>query len=139
MWDDDPTVMKGNQMETISWEDMSELVQLRTIYSDCHKDAMGCRPRFSITSLSADELRKEIAQFSKMIEIQENERLEDQARAIDDFEQRIHSLMHLGATSRGMAIRWLMESADSLYNKDRDYTCYHFGLPYSYLDKEVIE
>jgi len=124
--------------KVLAWEELSELEQLRCIYSDCYKDAMGFRPRFPIQSKTEDELRKEIDEFSRMIDEQETLRIEEEKLAINNFEYRIDSLMQFGAKNRAMAIRWLTESiSDADYEQDKDYVCYRFGLPFGYLNKEA--
>ena len=126
------------QMTT--WEEMSEKEQLECIFWDMYKDAHGFRPRHmmdAIRSATVEELRKDLDQLQIIIKDNEQQREEDQARAVEAFETRVSNMINVGAKDRDMALRWIHEAEGT--DGDDEYLCYTVGLPYRYFaNKETV-
>ena len=117
-----------------SWEEMSELEQAACTYWDLYKDAHGVRPRGIDTSTwSMEDFRKEFEYLGSVIDAEEILRKESEANATVVFEQRIDSLIKMGAKDRATALRWIHDAEDTM--GDDDYLCYTLGLPYQYFRK----
>ena len=103
--------------------------------SDLHKDAYGFRPKemFWAEWDASDEDGKQ-GIWDYLIEAfnaeQQAERLRKE-RAIADFESRVSLMMEVGAPTREVAIKWIVESLDAGVGDDAGYVCYLLGLPYS--------
>ena len=121
-------------VEFKSWEELSELEQAQSIYWDMYKDAYGVRPRgVDTSSWTLETFLKEFAYLNIVIEREENNRKEVEASATVVFEQRVQSLIELGAKDRETAIRWIHEAEDT--NGDDEYLAWSLGLPYQYFRK----
>jgi hypothetical protein len=119
-----------------SWEDMSEQEQLQCTFWDAYKDAHGFRPRhIDTTMLTVDELKADIARLASIIQDNERIRLEEEAASVVRFEDRVASIIELGARDRAMALRWIHEAEDT--DGDDEYLCYRVGVPYGYIKTEV--
>lgn len=109
------------------------------LVSDFHKDAYGFRPSESYwewwVSCTPDEKQAEWKRLGEAMDAREAERREEEANAIEQFEEQIYTLMECGARDRAMAIRWLDEAYET--NGDMDFLAYNLGLPYRYLTKTV--
>jgi len=117
-----------------SWEELTELEQYQATYWDMYKDAYGVRPRGIDTSTwTVETFLKEFAYLNIVIEREENNRKEAEASATVVFEQRIQSLIELGAKDRATAMRWIHEAEDT--NGDDEYLAWTLGLPYQYFRK----
>lgn len=114
-----------------TWEEMSVVEQMACQYWDMYKDAYGVRPRGIDTSnWTEEDFLQEFETLGRMIEQQEAQRKEDEARASHDFEMRVLSLQMAGAKDRATALRWIHEAEGS--NGDDEFLCYLVGLPYGY-------
>jgi hypothetical protein len=51
------------------------------------------------------------------------------------FEKRIADLIIVGAKTRSVAVKWLLESLD--ISDDLEYADYYFGMPYGTFAKEL--
>jgi hypothetical protein len=120
-------------------QELTRQEELQSIYWDMYKDAYGIRPR-GIDTSGWDE-----ADFSQAFEVlhhvitvNTSQRRADQETAAYKFEERVKSLMEIGAKDRAMALRWIHEAEDS--NGDDEYLCYLIGLPYHYfaVDKAAV-
>lgn len=117
-----------------SWEEMTVLEQMACQYWDMYKDAHGVRPRGIDTSnWTEEQFLKEFEYLGKVIDQEEAQRKEDEARASHDFEMRVLNLQMSGAKSREQALRWIHEAENT--NGDDEYLCYCLGLPYGYFRK----
>lgn len=117
-----------------SWDELSKLEQAQATYWDMHKDAYGVRPRCIDTSTwTLDQFEAEFVILGQAIAEAEIERKETEEKATVVFEQRIQSLIQLGAKDRATAIRWIHEAEDT--QGDDEYLCYTLGLPYQYFRK----
>ena len=117
-----------------SWEDMSALEQAQATYSDMYKDAYGSRPRGVDTSgWDLEYFEQEFKHLAEVIELEEKDRKEAEARAIVKFEDHVTNLMHTGTTREGV-IDWLMRR-ENIAGNDFDYFAFTQGLPYSYFKK----
>ncbi len=112
-----------------SWDELSELEQLQTIFSDASKDAYGSRIRNVLDENwnNVEWLNAEIDHFSDIIRrnmISEQEREE---RSIAQVEEAIEKIIASGAKTRETAIRWFLNG-----ETDMDYVSYLYGIPYGY-------
>jgi hypothetical protein len=123
-------------VEFKSWEELSELEQAQATYWDMHKDAYGVRPRcINTTTWTLEDFEAEFKVLNEVIEREDNARKEAEAQATVVFEQRIQSLIELGAKDRATAMRWIHEAEDT--NGDNEYLAWTLGLPYGYFRKAV--
>ena len=113
-----------------AWEDLTELEQLAGIYSDCHKDAYGFRPRNDTSSWTVEDFNNELDRLSLIIRGNEDARRIDEQRAIVQLDQDIAKLIGMGAADRSTALRWIIDD-----EHDLGYVEYCRGLPYGHLKK----
>lgn len=117
---------------------MSKYSFSNDLISDLHKDAFGFRPKGNYyvwwESLSDDEKQAEWDSLYETLVAREESERHAEERAIVNLDQRIASLMHHGARSREMAIRWLDEAYET--GGDVSFLEYQLGVPYGYLTKE---
>jgi hypothetical protein len=117
-----------------SWDELSKLEQAQAIYWDMHKDAYGVRPRcIDTSSWTIEDFEAEFVILNQAIADAEIERKDSEEHATVVFEQRVQSLIQLGAKDRATAIRWIHEAEDT--QGDDEYLCYTLGLPYQYFRK----
>jgi len=117
-----------------SWDELTQLEQAREIYWDMYKDAYGVRPRgIDTSSWTLEQFEAEFKVLGLAIADSEIERKASEESATVVFEQRVQSLIELGAKDRSTAIRWIHEAEDT--NGDDEYLCYTLGLPYQYFRK----
>ncbi len=114
-----------------SWEEMTTLEQYACTYWDMYKDAYGVRPRgIDTSSWSESDFEAEFVSLSRTIDANYKEQLEQEERAMHDFEMRMLGLLQTGARDREMALRWIHEAEGT--GGDDEYLCYTLGLPYRY-------
>lgn len=118
-----------------SWEELTELEQLATTYSDYFKDVNGVRPRFC-TNWTVEQYKQAIKALDAEAEIVFAAEQEAYEQAIIRFENTIAGMIEMGADDRETAIRWILDTFDD-YDKayieaDAGYFNYEFHLPYSY-------
>lgn len=117
-----------------SWEEMSELEQAQSTYWDMYKDAYGVRPRGVDTSFwTREDFEVEFKVLGEVINAEDIARKEAEASATVVFEQRIQSLVDVGAKDRATAMRWIHEAEDT--NGDDEYLAWTLSLPYGYFRK----
>jgi hypothetical protein len=117
-----------------SWDELTQLEQAREIYWDMYKDAYGVRPRgIDTSSWTLEQFEAEFEGLGVAIAEAEIERKKVEENATVVFEQRILSLIQLGAKDRATALRWIHEAEDT--QGDDEYLCYTLGLPYQYFRK----
>jgi len=115
-----------------SWDEYTPLEQSARIWWDMYKDAHGIRPRGTDTSdWSLARYRAEMLYLQEVIERNERQRELDEAFNIKRFEERVASIIQLGAKDRAMALRWIHEAEGS--NGDDEYLCFCVGVPYGYI------
>ena len=117
-----------------SWDELTQLEQAREIYWDMYKDAYGVRPRGIDTSTwTLEQFESEFVSLGQSIAEAEIERKNTEENATVVFEQRVQSLIQLGAKDRATALRWIHEAEGT--QGDDEYLCYTLGLPYQYFRK----
>jgi hypothetical protein len=117
-----------------SWDELSELEQAQATYWDMHKDAYGVRPRCIDTSAwTIEDFEAEFVILGQAIAESEIERKNSEEKATVVFEQRVQSLIQLGAKDRATAMRWIHEAEDT--NGDDEYLAWSLSLPYGYFRK----
>ena len=94
------------------WDDLSELEQLATIYSDAHKDAYGFRPRGGgiHNPTTVEEYRAAIEDCGRTIEEEEKRERAYEAKALAAFEAEIATLVADHGIARETALRWWFEA-----------------------------
>jgi len=115
------------------WDNLTELEQLASEYSDYYKEAYGIRPRFVDTTAWTVEDFK--AEFERLGRICEENRLNEarwEAEAIEKFEATVTKLIGMGAKDRETAISWL---ADAEGSQGDSYLAYCWGLPHGYFSR----
>ena len=108
------------------------------IVSDLHKDTYGFRPVSGWWTewKESDEDGKQ-AIWDMLLESYDQTMAYEkrqQEEAVAAFQERLDSLVQLGAADRDMAIRWVLQGLDLSENDlcyGADYVCYCLGLPYS--------
>ena len=108
------------------------------IVSDLHKDTYGFRPVSGWWTewKESDEDGKQ-AIWDMLLESYDQTMAYEkrqQEEAVAAFQERLDSLVELGAADRDMAIRWVLQGLDLSENDlcyGADYVCYCLGLPYS--------
>jgi len=114
-----------------TWEEMTVLEQYSCQFWDMYKDAYGVRPRgIDTSSWSESDFEAEFVSLSRTIDANYKEQLEQEERAMHDFEMRMLGLLQTGAKDRAMALRWIHEAEGT--GGDDEYLCYTLGLPYRY-------
>ena len=117
-----------------TWDQMSRKDQLAAMHYDFYKDVHGVRPRWmNYDAMSEADLEKELDQLEAESVVQAAREAEQQAKAIDEFEVRVATLLASGAKSREQAIAWIKQAEGAEF-EDNDYVCFLLGLPYGYLD-----
>ena len=107
-------------------------------FSDFYKDVNGFRPR-GHEFYYAEPARKQVIWDMLIAENEAQMIAQEEAdrNAVIAYEKRIEDLMSCGAKDRKTAIRWLIESVDSL--GDYDFVAYRFNLPYSHSTVKEIK
>ena len=114
-----------------SWEEMTTFEQSAHIYWDLYKEVYGFRPQDVDTSTwTEDDFRFEFRNLQTVVEDNERQQREDQARAMVRFCKRIEETIRVGAGDRETALRWIHEADGT--NGDDEYLCYLNGLPYGF-------
>lgn len=118
-------------MGVFTVEEFEHYMMVNTIW-DLYKEARGVRPRgYNFAEMSMAELSKFYDEL--MVEADEVAS-EDEARekeAIAEFEAKVAELIEMGAESREVAMRWLLEAEG--YDGDVAYGEYCLGIPYGYV------
>lgn len=110
----------------ISWEQMTELQQLETIYCDMHKDVYGVKAR-GYHAESVEQARIDVERLKEALVRVENTRKEEEQRAISVFCKRLEHMIRSGAPGWKAALRWIHEADGT--NGDDEYLCHINGLP----------
>lgn len=123
--------LAAQTQEFPSWEEMSDVEQLHSIWWDAYKDAYGFRPRGQdVGHWTAEDFRSELDRLGEEIDRAEKQRRADEAEAVVRFSKRIEKTIKSGAGDRETALRWIMEADDC--RGDWEYLCYQNGLPYGF-------
>lgn len=109
---------------------VTERERLISDYSDIHKDARGFRPRGNLDGVSNDTLEAMIADLHyEAAEAAEDERRAE-LLAVEEFEERLESLIASGAGHRETALRWLLEGEGTTDLRRLEWA---HGLPHHHL------
>ena len=122
-----------------TWEELSELEQLQSTYSDAYKDAYGFRPRGMSSEQwnSVEWFKQELEFLNGEIARRISEEEADEKVAIERFEKSVASMIEAGAKDRETALRWIFdaEEIDATSAFDLEHFCFQRGLPYNYFKK----
>lgn len=124
----------NSRLQEHTMQELTRQEELQSIYWDLYKEAYGIRPRGIDTSgWTEEDFNEAFKILQHVCTMQAIERQADQLTAAIKFEERVTTLMEIGAKDRAMALRWIHEAEGS--NGDNEYLCYLVGLPYSYFRK----
>lgn len=119
-----------------SWEEMSEVEQLHSIWWDAYKDAYGFRPRgVEVGHWTAEFFRSDLEFLGKEIDRRLEEERQQELHCIEKFEELVAKTIATGAQNRETALRWIMDACPAARGDDWDFLCYEHGLPYGYFRK----
>lgn len=119
-----------------SWEEMSEVEQLHSIWWDAYKDAYGFRPRgVEVGHWTAEFFRSDLEFLGKEIDRRQEEERQQELLCIEKFEELVAKTIATGAQNRETALRWIMDACPAARGDDWDFLCYEHGLPYGYFRK----
>ena len=105
------------------WEELSDLEQAATIYSDFYKDANGIRPGgYYGHPKTVEEYDKEIDRLGKVIKEQTKEEAKREKEAYKEWKEFINSYMLKHDVSQSTAIKYDMEAHEA--SDDVEYYCY---------------
>jgi hypothetical protein len=115
-----------NQAIVPTREDLQDFIYYR------HKDAYGVKGRhYDFDTMSYDELEAEAIRIDEAANAQAKHEQELEARAWEQFKQRVRDTIKMGASNRDTAVRWILEGEGLDKEYDPGYICYCLGLSYS--------
>lgn len=116
-----------------TYDELTELEQLQSEYSDFHKEAYGFRPRHDTSAWTVKDFKRVFEQLGKICEANAIEQADSERFAAAKFEEQILKLIKFGAADRAAAIRWLHQAEKT--DGDNGFLEYKLGLPYGYLSQ----
>ena len=108
-----------------NWEELTELEQLATIYSDSYKDAYGSRPRGEYFNhpQTVEEYKTELDRLGEIIHEQIKEDKRRESIAWGEWKVNIRNIMDICSCSKADAIKIDIDANDPIWSiKD-------YGLP----------
>ncbi len=122
-----------------TWEELTELEQAATLYSDQFKDVNGWRPR-NTADWTLEQYDAGFKDLDDEIEYLNAVEANYEAQAIRDCEASIASMIEMGAGDRETAIRWTLdiEKEENIFCTDDDEIHTILGVPASYNWREGI-
>jgi hypothetical protein len=108
------------------------------LFSDCHKDAYGIRPRAGHMYYDGSPAVKQEIWDNLMDAVKDSidAETERETQAEIEFESLIQTNLKIGAPDRATAIRWIVDALDVVdNNQGADYICYLLGIQYG--NKEI--
>ena len=108
---------------------LTEMEQLRSIYSDLHKDVFGCRPINTVFATTQDA-HEAIQDLVPLLEEQENLENELESDNWDNYQKRIQKTANDLNVDQATVIRWDFQ-AEGIDFRDVDFYCYLNGLKYT--------
>ena len=122
---------------TKEWNDLSDVEQAASTFWDFYKEVHGYRPRhIDTSSWTMEDFNAEFKSLSEQSAAQRVIREKQEKWDTEKFEKRVNLLMESGAKNREMAIRWIDDAEGS--SGDMSYLCYLLGLPYGYINDNII-
>lgn len=116
--------------------EITEKDELGELYSDFYKEVHGIRPRWIDHDLATVEwYRAELIRLQREADLKAADEAVMEAKAIAALEERIASLIEMGAGDRANAIRWLHDAMGT--NGDDEYLYYTLCIPYGYFNKKA--
>lgn len=106
-----------------TWEELSELEQLESIYCDMHKDVYGVKARW-YRAESVEQARRDLDRLQAELEVQMVQDRAAEQMAIAAFQELVASYGFDNAK------RWQHQAYNT--NGDDEYLEYNLGLPYGY-------
>lgn len=111
-----------------TWEELSELEQLESIYCDMHKDVYGVKARW-YRAENVEQARRDLDRLQAELEIQMEQDRAAQQQAIAAFQELVASYGFDNAK------RWQHQAFNT--NGDDEYLEYNLGLPYGYFKQNT--
>ena len=100
-----------------NWDELSELEQLATYYSDSYKDAYGFRPRGEFGHpQTVEEYKKEMDRLGEIIHRQIKEQKADERVAYGEWKVNIRKIMGLCSCSKAEAIKIDIDARDPIWS-----------------------
>ena len=100
-----------------NWDELSELEQLATYYSDAYKDAYGFRPRGEFGHpQTVEEYKKEMDRLGEIIHRQIKEQKADERLAYGEWKVNIRKIMGLCSCSKAEAIKIDIDANDPIWS-----------------------
>lgn len=119
-----------------AWEDLTEVEQLQSEFSDCYKEIYNFRPSAYYDSPEWNDatwLREQLVKLEDQAARELSYQEASEFRAIESFEKKVCDVISVGAKDRETAIRWILDANDAL--DDPEILAYSLGLPYDYFKK----
>ena len=105
-----------------NWDELSELEQLATYYSDAYKDAYGFRPRHSTGHPeTVEEYKTELDRLSEIIQEQIKEEKARERVAYGEWKVNIRKIMELCSCSKAEAIKFDIDANVPFGRSIKDY------------------
>lgn len=110
--------------------------ELGELYWDVYKEVHGIRPRWlNHDDVTAEWYKAALDLLAEEADLKAADEAVMEAKAIAALEERITSLIEMGAGDRANAIRWLHDAMGT--NGDDEYLCYTLCIPYGYFNKKA--
>lgn len=106
-----------------TWEELSELEQLESIYCEMHKDVYGVKARW-YRAASVEQARADLAALERELKAEMDRAAAAQQAAIAAFQQLVDSYGFENAKA------WQHQAYGT--QGDDEYLCWCLGLPYGY-------
>lgn len=118
-----------------TWEEYTDVEQAAVIYSDCHKDVYGFRPR-DTSNWTLEQFEAAQAQLDVDAKHEFEAQVAREKEAVVEFESQIAKMISMGANDRETALRWMIDAFDE-YDRpyletDPTYFNYVHHLPTNY-------
>ena len=98
------------------WDELSEIEQLATYYSDLYKDVFGCRPRGAGHPQTVEEYKSEMDRLGEILVRQLNEQKADERVAYGEWKVNIRKIMGLCSCSKAEAIKIDIDANDPIWS-----------------------
>ena len=100
-----------------NWEELSEIEQLATIYSDSYKDVYGFRPRGEFGHpQTVEEYKTELDRLGEIIHKQIKEQKADERVAYGEWKVNIRNIMDICSCSKADAIKIDIDANDPIWS-----------------------
>lgn len=96
--------------------EITERSELTSIYSDCHKDAYGFRPRgVNFDDMTTEEISADIDRFCEIAAEDAKQEAIYAAKKVEEFKELVAKTIEMGAGDEMTALRWIAEAEEEVY------------------------